>query len=295
MKRILLLLLLAGTASAQTPAVPPIPPIGAFCLPTVASLHTLVNPSTGNTVVSVWCDLVSGTYHYEVAGNSTNWSQAQCLTTIEPFSPTALWLQHAWGACVTTYMSSSDQAYAGRLVAMWWPRPTVLGTTSQPILTVNTDGTLGPPLSIAGVAQTLAGGTVTSGLRLSSGTVSPRYCYASNLTSDQGTLIPANSYVLCTLALAPLGGFVFPTSANGVSIQAPTEAFLVDAAGHVWGIDAKGIITVDAIEDSTSANVTALVWIGGLIWQRNASNLWWSKSAPSAPWLPAGGTTTAPM
>lgn len=291
MKRLLLvLLLLPAPTMAQ---VPPVPPLGAFCLPTVASTHTQVNPSTGNTIVTMWCDLTSGLYHYGVSGSSANWQQAQCLTSIEPLSPTAVWLQHAWSACVTTTMNASDQAYANRLFVMWVPRPTVLGN-SQPVLTLNADGSLGSQLKVSGVAQTILGGTGLGGLRVPSGTVSPRYCNVSGYTSVQGSQLPSNTFALCSLLYPPLGGFQYPPSPDQASISAPTEAFLVDSSHHIWGIDSKGIVTVDGIEDSTTANVVTLFFVGGLIWQ-NAGTLWWSKASPTAPWLPSGGTTTPPI
>lgn len=290
MRALLLTVLLSAPAFAQ---VPPVPPIGALCLPTQASFHTQVNPSTGNTVVTLWCDLTSGLYHYSVSGNTLNWQQAQCLSTIEPFSVSTVWLQHAWAACVTTTMNDSDMAFSNRLLYMWIPRPTVLGV--QNVRTLNANGTLGPQLSVGGVGQTIDWTALLGGIRLPSGTVSPRYCSVSGYASLQGMVLPSNTYALCSLVYPPLGGFQFPASTDGVSIQAPTEAYLVDAHHHVWTIDSKGIITVDGIEDATTRGVVSLIYVGGYIWQHNTAGLWWSKADPTAPWLPVGGTSTPPI
>jgi hypothetical protein len=290
MRALLLALILSTPAIAQVPAVPP---IGALCLPTQASFHTQVNPSTGNTVVTLWCDLTSGLYHYSVSGNTANWMQAQCLSTIEPLSVSTVWLQHAWAACVTTTMNASDQAFSNRLLFMWIPRPTVLGV--QQVRTLNANGTLGSQLSVAGVAQTIDWTAQLGGIRVPSGTASPRYCSVSGYASLQGVILPSNTFALCTLIYPPQGGFQFQTSADGVSLQAPTDAILVDAHHHVWSIDANNVITVDGIEDSTSANVVSIIYVGGYIWQHNQSGLWWSKPDPSAQWLPIGGTSTPPV
>lgn len=291
--KVFLLALFALTAIPVKAQAPAVPPIGALCLPTLASTHTMVNPSTGNTIVTMWCDLAPGLYHYAVSGNTINWSQAQCLTTIEPFNVSTAWLQHAWGACVTSVMPPSDQAYANRLLFMWVPRPTVLGA-SQPVLTLKADGSLGAQLIVSGVAQTVSSSLNLGGLRVPSGTVSPRYCSVSRYTSVQGSVLPSNTYALCALTYPPLAGFQYPPSSDGGSISSPTDAVLVDSGHHIWGIDSKGIITVDGIEDATTANVVTLFYVGGLIWQHNGS-LWWSKANPSAPWLPAGGTATPPV
>lgn len=296
-----------GTLTVTTPAgsivygapivVTPYTPIAAPpCLPNTGNLNTLFNPSTGNTVVSLWCDNVNGTVHYAVSGNTMNWTQAQCLKNAPPFTASLTWLGQAWGACVNQVMSASDQAYANRLAAQFVPRPTVKGTGPQTIFTLASNGGLGSPL-IMGTPQafqTIAGGTTTGGLRIPGGNVT-RYCDVGGNTSDQGNAIPPKSYSACTLVFPPAGGFLFPASADKAVIRAPTDAILVDAAHNLWGIDARAVITVNGIEDATSAGVVELAFVGGLMWQENGNNLWWSKTSPSAAWLPPAGTSTAPL
>jgi hypothetical protein len=282
-----------GSAAAPAPlsAIPYPATKGPLCLPTTSNFHTIQNPSTGNTIVSLWCDLPTGTYHYGLSGNTTNWMEAECLTNVPPFSLNVNWFTQAWAACVDHQMSASDQAYAWRLEYIWVPRPTVNGTGQMAVVTATT----GSQISIAGVPQTIAGGTVVNGLRIPGNQPTSRYCDVSGFTSTQGTVLPAGSYAACTLVYAPTLGFQFPASLNLHAIQAPTDAFLVDASHNLWGIDSKGIITVNGIEDSTSAGVIELAYVSGLIWQENANLLWWSKTSPAAAWLPAGGTATAPL
>jgi len=283
---------------AVTVVVAPYAPSSPACLPNTGNVNTLFNPSTGNTIVALWCDVPGGTYHYALAGSTSaaTFTQSNCLSTVAPFSVSLVWVKQAWAACVDHVMSASDQAYADRLAFQFVPRPTVKGTGPQTIFTAAANGGLGSPL-IMGTPQafqTIAGGTTTGGLRLPGGNVT-RYCDVGGITSIQGNVIPAKSYAACTLVFPPPGGFQYPATTNSAFIVAPTDTFLVDNAHNLWGIDAKGIITVNGIEDPTSAGVVELAWVGGLIWQKNSNNLWWSKTAPSAAWLPAGGTATAPL
>lgn len=291
-----------GQASYATPIVvlKYVPGPGPKCLPNTGNTHTIFNPSTGNTIVALWCDVPTGTFHYTAAGSATlqNFTQANCLAGAPPFAISLDWLQAAWNACLNGIMVPSDEAYGWRVSYFWTPRPTIKGTGPQPIYTQASNGGLGSPLILGTpqAFQTIAGGTTVGGLRIPGGNVT-RYCDVSAFKSDQGNVIPAGSYAPCTLIFPPTGGFKLPTSADKATITAMTEQILVDgtAAHHVWGIDAKSIITVDGIEDSTSASVVQLAYVGGLIWQRNVNNLWWSKTDPSAAWLPAGGTATSPL
>lgn len=287
-----------GTSSAAVTVVKYTPPPGPVCMPNTGNVNTAFNPSTGNTIVALWCDVAAGTYHYAAAGSATldNFTQAQCLSHAPPFTVSLQWVQLAWAACLNGVMSASDEAYARRLAYNYVPRPTIKGTGPQTIFTTAKNGGLGSPLILGTpqAFQTIAGGTSVGGLRLPGGNVT-RYCDVSQYKSDQGNLIPAGSYASCSLVFPPTGGFKYPQSAEKSSITAFTDNVLVDAGHHVWGIDSHSIIVVDGIEDATSANVVQLAFVGGLMWQRNGNNLWWSKTSPSAAWLPAGGTPNAPL
>lgn len=73
---------------------------------------------------------------------------------------------------------------------------------------------------------------------------------------------------------------------------------IIDAAGNTWALNAAGQIVVNGVIDTTSASVTELAYVSGLVWQRAgtvAAPLWWSKTSPSAQWLPQTGTSVAPL
>jgi endoglucanase len=70
---------------------------------------------------------------------------------------------------------------------------------------------------------------------------------------------------------------------------------IVDAAGNKWTINAAGQVVVNGVADTGTSNVAAMAYEKGLIWQKNTSNIWWSKTLPTDAWGPAAGTTTSPV
>jgi hypothetical protein len=70
---------------------------------------------------------------------------------------------------------------------------------------------------------------------------------------------------------------------------------ITDAQGNVWTITATGQVAVNGQVDPTTANVTHLAYVNGLVWQENTEDLWWSKTSPTAQWSPTYGTATAPL
>jgi hypothetical protein len=70
---------------------------------------------------------------------------------------------------------------------------------------------------------------------------------------------------------------------------------ITDAFGNIWTITASDQVAVNGQEDPTTANVTHLAYANGQIWQENTSNLWYSKSSPTASWSPSGGTAAVPV
>ena len=78
------------------------------------------------------------------------------------------------------------------------------------------------------------------------------------------------------------------TSANQTLINR-LEPSITDGAGHVWTITAgtpgRGdMIAVDGVLDPTSAFVTGLAYVDNVVWQRNAADNWYGKSAPTDTW-----------
>ena len=52
----------------------------------------------------------------------------------------------------------------------------------------------------------------------------------------------------------------------------------------VYAINSDGQITIDGVVDTTTANVDALGYANGVIWQKNADNSWYSKISASDTW-----------
>ena len=82
-------------------------------------------------------------------------------------------------------------------------------------------------------------------------------------------------------------------SLNGILIGLGQS--ITDALGNVWTITPSGQVAVNGKVDNTTANVTHLAYANGLVWQENRSDLWWSKTSPSASWSPTYGTATVPV
>jgi hypothetical protein len=74
-----------------------------------------------------------------------------------------------------------------------------------------------------------------------------------------------------------------------------TAAGIIDAAGNVWSITAGGQVAVNGAVDTGTSSVIELAYEKGMVWQENASNLWWSKSAPTDQWGPSAGTAASPV
>jgi hypothetical protein len=96
-------------------------------------------------------------------------------------------------------------------------------------------------------------------------------------------------------SIDPVPGQV--ASANDAIVTVITNgpiSSITDASGNMWSIS-KGQVTLNGVVDPTTANVIELAYVDGLIWQENASGLWWSKSLPSDQWGPGPGTPTSPV
>jgi hypothetical protein len=68
---------------------------------------------------------------------------------------------------------------------------------------------------------------------------------------------------------------------------------ITDAGGNTWTI-VNGRVAVNGAVDETTANVTHLAYVNGVVWQENTSDLWWSKTSPAASWDPPYGTSAVP-
>lgn len=68
---------------------------------------------------------------------------------------------------------------------------------------------------------------------------------------------------------------------------------IIDANRNSWSV-VDGVVVVNGVADSNTANVVELVYAGGRIWRKDASMSWWSKALPADVWSPAGGQPSGP-
>lgn len=80
-----------------------------------------------------------------------------------------------------------------------------------------------------------------------------------------------------------------PTSADNTLVVGGSS--LIDAGGHAWTISLDGRVATDGVADASTANVVALAWVGGVVWQQNLAGKWYA--AKDGTWLP--GTMTSPL
>nr|WP_294520765.1 hypothetical protein [uncultured Rhodopila sp.] len=83
------------------------------------------------------------------------------------------------------------------------------------------------------------------------------------------------------------------TSPDNTVIGTPNES-IVDTGGNTWTI-VGGRVAVNGVVDPSTANVIEMAYESGVIWQKNADDLWWSKSSPAAAWKPPYGTPVDPI
>jgi aryl-phospho-beta-D-glucosidase BglC (GH1 family) len=81
-------------------------------------------------------------------------------------------------------------------------------------------------------------------------------------------------------------------SANDTTVTT-TGPVICDAAGNTWALASDGTIALDGGAAPYSANVIELAYVGGVVWQENASQLWWAYQ--SGGWSPTDGTSTPPL
>jgi hypothetical protein len=79
---------------------------------------------------------------------------------------------------------------------------------------------------------------------------------------------------------------------NTVILATQASASIVDANHNVWTI-ANGVVMENGKSAGYSAGVTELAWEKGVVWQENASNLWWSWNGNG--WDGGAGIATSPV
>jgi poly(3-hydroxybutyrate) depolymerase len=85
-------------------------------------------------------------------------------------------------------------------------------------------------------------------------------------------------------------------SPSGTRVTTTTGS-IYDANGVTWTITTGGQVAVNGTADGTTANVIELAYVGGLIYQENASLDWYSKAKPTDSWVQTTSpfTTTPPV
>jgi hypothetical protein len=83
-----------------------------------------------------------------------------------------------------------------------------------------------------------------------------------------------------------------PASADNTVVMNGSAAAITDATGNRWTL-ANGVVQVNGAPAGYSANTSEIAYVGGTVWQKNASNLWWSWTGNA--WSAGNGTTTSPL
>lgn len=93
---------------------------------------------------------------------------------------------------------------------------------------------------------------------------------------------------------ASIANVVLQVSANNTVLPVSDQnQSIVDAGGNTWSF-IGGQVSINGQPDPQTGHGQALAYENGEVWE-NADNLWWAKSSPSAPWLPAQGTPVSPV
>jgi hypothetical protein len=67
-------------------------------------------------------------------------------------------------------------------------------------------------------------------------------------------------------------------------VLANSGASIVDASGNTWTIEA-GVVLENGQSPAFSSNVTEIAWVGGVIYQGNAANQWYSWNPTTSAWV----------
>jgi hypothetical protein len=181
------------------------------------------------------------------------------------------------------------------------PTPTPTASPSSNEITTTSGGTLTDgsgnkwTLTSAGVVDengtAVPGGSGTSAVAIVSDVI-----YGQDGASKSWYTYSPTNQTWTSSAAPVLTPTPTPTaSPNDTVVKLGSTAAIVDAGNNKWTITAGGRVAVNGSADTTTANVTELTYVNGTIWQENASDLWWSKTSPTASWAPGTGTATSPL
>lgn len=143
--------------------------------------------------------------------------------------------------------------------------------------------------------------TSTAGCQISyNGTIQTATANVTLLLYDNATVYQENSsgnwWAWTSGAWVSIAGDPRTKKPSAAGTQVSTVGpSIVDSALNTWTLmtsAASGMqAAVNAVADTTTANVTLLVYDNSLVYQQNSAGGWWSKTSPSAAWV----STTSPL
>ena len=83
-----------------------------------------------------------------------------------------------------------------------------------------------------------------------------------------------------------------PQSPSG-TVVVGTNGHIVDSQHNIWAIDSAGVITINGVAQTATANVIELAYVNGVVWQESSVHLWWAWASGS--WIPLYGTSVSPL
>ncbi len=145
------------------------------------------------------------------------------------------------------------------------------GYTIQPSLTYSDDN---------GIANAITSGTTTTLFNFTHPGLLPG---SHTIKISDGTNFNTASYTLTTQVTA---------SPNNSFILLGNTSPLIDSAGNQWTLTSGGQVANNGVVDTSTSNVIEMAYSNSLLWQENASNLWWYWGPG---WLPLNGTSVSPL
>jgi Pectate lyase superfamily protein len=102
------------------------------------------------------------------------------------------------------------------------------------------------------------------------------------------TVISGNKVMLASAAVKA----AVAASVNDTIVTNGSTAVIIDKTGNKWTV-ADGVVYKNGTPAGTSANVTEIAYVNGVVWQENGAKLWWSWAG--AGWSSGTGTAARPL
>lgn len=157
--------------------------------------------------------------------------------------------------------------------------------------------TSGTPLTDnAGNVWTLSasGAVAENGVDVPGGAGTATFAIVNGIYYGQDKSGPWYTYSTVTQIWTPSAAPIAPlppASPDNTIVLNGTATAIIDAKGNTWTL-VKGVVLENGKAAGYSANVAAIAYEKGVIWQHNANGLWWSWNGTT--WAGAG-TSTSPV